>query len=76
MREFVPVDFYEEDSEFVHVNPNVIAYLGLKKTIGDGFSEELPWTVESYLINHEVDAYYFKTKEEAKLFIKKVGGIN
>lgn len=76
MRPFVPIDFYEEDAEFVHANPNVISFLKIVPTTGQSFSKAFPFTVECYQINHEVVEYYFKTREEAKVFIKKVGGIN
>ncbi len=73
---FVPIDLYEEDFEFVHVNPNIIVYAGIRNTEGaEAFIKEFPSTVVTYLINHEEINYYFKTKEEAKVFIKKVGGL-
>lgn len=76
MRKFVPVQYiYEEDAEEICVNPNVIAYTKIAETIGESFSKEYPWTVSTTLINLEVIDYYFKTKEEAKIFNKKIGDI-
>lgn len=76
MREFVPVQYiYEEDAEDIHVNPNVIAYTKTTKTVGDNFSKEFPWTVTTTLTNLEEVDYYFKTREEARLFVRKVGAV-
>ncbi len=76
MREFVPIDFYDEDAEYVHVNPNIIVNTKLSKTVGETLSKEFPWTVATLLINLEEIDYYFKTKEEAKVFVRKISGIS
>jgi hypothetical protein len=77
LEQFVPIDFYDEDIDFVHVNPNIIVNLGIKPTEGtDNFMKAYPFTVTTLLVNLEEVDYYFRTREEAKVFIKKIGGIN
>lgn len=76
MKQFIPIDFHDEESEFVHFNPDVVVHIGIVPTVGgDNFVKTYPFTVEAYLINHEEVSYQFKTKEEAKGFIRKVGGL-
>lgn len=75
MRQWVPVDFYEEDQDFVHVNPNVVANIGVQNNYGNDASN-FPFLVVAYMINHEVVEYKFKTLGEAKSFIRKIGSLN
>jgi len=75
---WTPVDYLEEGGEFIHVNPNLIANVKIIPTVGN-FFKEFPFTVETLILSFtglEVVEYLFKTKPEAKEFIRKLGGVS
>ncbi len=71
---FVPVDVYNQDSEYLHVNPTIIFSVRIEDTIGIEASS-FPHTVVVTLINLEEVDYTFRTKEEAKAFVRAVGDL-
>lgn len=72
MAKFIPVDFDDSDDEFLHVNPNSIVDMRIEYPADKPYQYDVVCTSIA-----DVDIVYtFNSLEEARHFVRRVGGVD